>query len=269
LINFYSTVNALRKSLPGGLLSLALALGLAVTTPALADVTVPAGGAISLNGATVDLGCSDVNVAGTFSLDGGTLLNVRNLSIAPGGSISAAAGQITLSGNWSNAGTFSAGTGRVSFVDAPACATASTVTGSTQFYELSMVSTLGKLYQFAAGSTQRVARLLTMTGTLANPTRISSTVPGQLAFIDLSGGQNLTGLAVRDMAATGFWLAPNQSNLAPGAVVSRWFGVGEVIPTLGHTGLLALILLILGFATNAMRTHSPNPFNRKDTRNEA
>jgi hypothetical protein len=273
LINFFSIprLTAPRELLPGCLraLTATLTLGLAVVTPVFADITVPTGGTMALNGATVDLGCSDVTVAGSLSLGGGTLANVRNLAILSGGALSTGAGQITLSGNWTNAGSFSADTGQVNFVDVPACAASSTLAGSTSFFDLSMISTVGKLYLFEVGSTQRVARSLTMTGTLANPTRINSTVPGQLAFINLQGGQNLSGLAVRDMGATGVWLAAHQSNLDANAVVSRWFGAGEVIPTLGHAGLLALILLVLGFATCAIRSQSLNPLNRKDARHEA
>lgn len=109
-----------------------------VSIAAFADVSVPAGGVISLNGSSIDLACSDVIVAGTLSLQGGSLTNARHVSIAAGGSIVAGSGSITLAGDWTNLGGFSAGTGSVSFVDAPACvatATGSAISGNSTFLD--------------------------------------------------------------------------------------------------------------------------------------
>ncbi len=234
-----------------------------------ADIVIPTGGTMALNGAIVDLACSDVSVAGSLSLDSGQLINVRNLSIGAGGTINAGTGSITLSGNWTNNGAFVPSTGKVRFVDAASCSPSSVITGNTSFYDLSIVSTSGKLYQFGAGNTQTVVQSLTITGTTSNPTRLSSTSTGQTAFIHLIGAQNLSSLAVTDMGATGVWLAPYQSNFAPGGVVSRWFGQGEVIPTLDRTAQLLLLLLILGTAAFATRTGLLRNPNRKDAGHEA
>ena len=64
--------------------------------------------------------------------------------------------------------------GTVSFVDDVGCATAPTqsaISGNTAFDSLSIVSSSGKLYQFAAGSTQTVTSALTLQGSGA-PLRI-------------------------------------------------------------------------------------------------
>lgn len=217
-----------------------------------ADLTVPAGGSYDLAGGSTDLGCTDVIVGGTLSLSGGTLTNVRNVIIAAGGVINAA-GSITLSGDWSNAGTFNAATGSVSFVDAAGCATTGTVTGNTNFYKLSMVTSSGKLYRFAAGSSQRVGGTLTMVGYGA-PIRIESTVSGTFANIDATILQNMANLAVRDMSANGEWIAQGLTNQAAGAQVYRWFGFPSV-PVNSPALLIGIVLLLLLFGRSALNKH--------------
>lgn len=170
---------------------------------------------------------------------------MRSISIASGGSIVAGSGSITLSGNWSNVGSFNADTGSVNFVDAPACATTSIVSGNTTFATLSIISATGKLYQFAPGSTQSITAFLTLTGTQALPTRVQSSVAGQPAFINLMGNQNLSQLAVTDMVATGRWLAPYQANRNTSGAVVGWFGEPNPVPTLGNGLLIALSALLL------------------------
>ena len=224
---------------------------MSVSIAAFADVSVPAGGVISLNGGSIDLACSDVIVAGTLSLQGGSLTNVRHVSIAAGGSIVAGSGSITLAGDWTNLGGFSAGTGSVNFVDAPACvatATGSTISGNSTFSTLSLISTTGKLYRFAAGTTQNVLQQLTISGTQALPIRIESSTAGQRAFINLSGQQTMNQLAVTDMTASGRWIAPYLNNRNPNGAVTGWFGdpeAGRVVPALSPGLLLALSALLL------------------------
>jgi hypothetical protein len=220
-----------------------------------ADLNVPAGGSVALLGGSFDLGCSDVLVAGTLSLGGGALTNVRNLTIAPGGSIATGTGTITLAGNWTNLGAFDAGTGAVRFVDAPSCATTGTISGDTTFYSLSFVSTIGKLYRFAAGSTQRITSLLTITGTTANPIQLQSGTPGQTAFINLTGAQSMNELAVTDLTAGGVWLAPYLVNRANTNSAVRWFGEPDYarIPTLNGATLLLLLLMLSVFGWLGIR----------------
>ena len=230
-----------------------------------ADIIVPAGGVASLNGGSMDLGCSDVIVAGTLSLQGGSLSNVRHVSIAAGGAIVAGSGSITLAGDWSNLGSFGAGTGSVNFVDAPACVptnTGSSISGNTTFATLSLISTTGKLYRFAAGSTQNVQQQLTISGTQALPIRIESDTPGQRAFINLSGQQTMNQLAVNDMTASGRWIAPFLNNRNPNGAVTGWFGdpeAGRVVPTLSTGLLLGLSALLLLSGVGARRWLSGAP----------
>lgn len=235
---------------------------LVLVTPARADIVVPAGGSVNLAGGVADLACTDVIVSGALDLGGGRLDNVRSVSIQAGGSIAmGTAGTITLAGDWSNAGTLNPGTGTVFFVDAPACATSSTISGNSIFYRLSIISASGKLYRFASGSTQRVLDQITLIGSGALPLRIESTIPGQFANIDLVRPvQSMSNIAVRDMSANGEWLALGLTNMAADGNTLRWFGF-PVIPTTSTATLIAMMLALIGLTAHFRRRSA-----RRDTR---
>ena len=223
----------------------ALLAALSFTLPAYADMEVPAGTFSNTGGGTFDLACSDLLVGGTLDVDSGQIINVRHVVITAGGVINGNAGLIALSGNWSNSGSFVGGTSTVSFGDNPACATSSTLSGNTAFANVSFISTLGKTYTFTAGTTQSVSGLLTIQGTPALAIVFLSSAPGQYAFINLLGSQQIRDVAVDWVAATGIWQAAGQSNRNPNGNAPRWFGNGEVIPTLDPRALALLTLLIL------------------------
>jgi len=232
-----------------------LFVGMAAFNVAHADLIVPAGGSIALGDSSNDLGFTDVIVAGTLLLQNGSLNGVRNLTIAPGGSIVAGSGVITLSGNWNNAGSFSAGTGAVNFVDAPACSSG-TISGSSTFATLSLVSTCGKLYRFAVGSNQTIVTLLTLSGTAALPLRLESTGAAQTAFINLTGQQLINNLAVTDVRATGVPLSPTLTNQNPTGFAIGWFGLTEAsyaVPVTGRVTLGAICLALLLLGIGALR----------------
>ena len=243
---------------PAGYLA-ALAL-LAGGQNASADLVVPAGATYALAGGTTDLACTDIVVGGTLDLGGGTILNVRNVTLSAGGAVSLGSGSITLAGNWANTGgTLAAGTGAVNFVDAATCAATSVISGNTTFYTLGITSSEGKLYQFTAGSSQTVQNL-TLSGTAAQPLRIESTTPASpSADINLlaSGTQSLSNLAVRGMTASGQWLAAGQTNQAAGGAVLRWFGSGSdavaAVPTLSELSLLATVAALAALGGRRQR----------------
>jgi hypothetical protein len=233
---------------------LALALASFVAAPAHADLTVPAAGLVTLGPGIVDLACTDVVVAGTLLINGGALKNVRNVSIQPGGVVNGGTGLIEVAGNWSNAGSFAAGTGQVNFRELCA-AGAATISGDTIFNRASFVTTSGRNYVFTAGSTQTVKSVLEISGTVTNPIQFRSSAPGQVAFINLliGGTQQIQHVGVTDVWATGEWLAPFQSNEGGGGNANRWFGTpsgpgsgsaGTAIPTLDTAALAALAALL-------------------------
>jgi hypothetical protein len=130
---------------------------------------------------------------------------------------------------------------------------------------LSIISTTGKLYQFAPGSTQIILAQFTLTGTEALPLRVQSSVTGQAAFINLVGSQNLGQLAVTDMVATGRWLAPYQTNRNASGAVTGWFGEPNPVPTLANGLLVALSALLLLVGISMRRRSDRNTNNQNAT----
>ena len=227
---------------------LAALVSVFVAVPALANMEVPAGTSSNTGGGIFDLACSDLLVAGTLGVDTGQIINVRNVVIQPGGVINGNSGLISLSGNWSNGGSFAAGTGTVNFVDSPTCASSATLSGNTAFSTVNFTSTLGKTYTFAADSSQQISSLLTILGTTQLPIVFVSSVPGQFAFINLAGNQQIGNVAVNWVAATGVWLAAKQINRNATGVAPGWFGDGLIVPSLSTVALalLTLILMLTG-----------------------
>jgi hypothetical protein len=224
-----------------------------LSSAALADYTVPAGGTTNLANGVLDLACTDLVVAGNFQVASGTVQNVRNITILGGGTLDGGSGVIQLGGNWTDNGSFIAGTGEVDFQDACGGASAS-ISASTTFYRVSFVSAIGKSYVFAVGTTQKILSLLQILGTAPNPIQFKSSVPGQVAFINLlaSGIQNIQHVGVTDVWATGQCLAPGQTNEGGGGNAKNWFvcssGGGSAtrtqIPAIDTAALFALALLL-------------------------
>jgi len=243
--------------------SLALALAFAPLPAARADLIVPSGGQYTTGGAQTDLGCTDVVVAGTLFVSSGSLVNVRNVTIQAGGSVDGGTGVIRVGGNWTNQGAFGGGTGTVQFRDLCSLASA-TIGGNTTFFNASFVSSTGKNYVFAVGTTQTIGGILEIAGTAPDPIQFRSGTPGQVAFINLvpAGTQQIQHVGVTDVWATGQHLAPTLTNEGGGGNAFRWFrslspGTDELaVPTLGDLSTLALAALLAGFAIFDLRRRS-------------
>ena len=234
--------------------------GLVMSSPARADIGVEAGTTLGTGGGEIDLACSDLSVAGTVNVEAGSFVNVRNINILPGGSITGDTGTIAVAGNWTNNGSFVSGTGTVRFVDDVSCAGGATLAGNTNFHNVSFVSTVGKIYSFTAGSTQGVSGLLTITGSPSPGAAISfrSTTPGSYAFIALSSTQNILDVTVDWVQTTGAHHAPNAINRDPNGHSPGWFRFFVAppavdIPTLNVATLSVLMLLLLGLGFGLMR----------------
>jgi hypothetical protein len=230
----------------GWLLAFATAV---VASAAWADLVVPAGSSMTLGPGTVDLSCTDVVVSGALQIGSGQLRNVRNFSIASGGSVDGGSGLIEVGGNWTNAGAFNGAVGTVNFRDLCAFGNA-TILGNTTFNVASFVTSSGKNYVFGVTSTQTITQQLEIAGTGAQPIQFRSSNPGQTAFINLvdGGNQLIQHVGVTDVWATGQWLAPFLTNEGGGGNANRWFGtptnVVQQIPTLGTWATIALMLLM-------------------------
>ena len=235
-------------SFRAGLLLLA-----AVSAPALAQVVVPTGAAFSLGGGSLDLGNTSLQVGGSFAVGGGSVQNADSVAILSGGNLDGGSGALTLFGDWSNAGTFSAGTGTVNFVDGGIAQ--SNISGNSTFDNVSFVSATGKNYVFAVGSTQSVSSLLTIQGSAAQGIQFKSAAAGQVANINLlpGGSQNIQYVGVSDVHATGQHLAANQTNDGGTGNAIGWFGsaaAGNTVstPTLSWIGMFLLALLLATIA---------------------
>ena len=101
----------------------------------------------------------------------------------------------------------------------------------------------------------------------ALPLRPQSRMPGQLAFINLSGSssQTMNELAISYLAATGVRLAPllTNRNLSPTAVAIGWFAEAPplIVPTTHGGSLLAmsLALFLFGIAALLINIHRCRP----------
>ena len=102
---------------------------------------------------------------------------------------------ISVSRNWSNAGSFTAGTGTVTF----AGTTTATISGDTTFNNF-VCTAAGKTLQFTAGSTQTISGSLTITGAAgaANLISLVSTSLGSPWTLDCAAPQTVTYALVRD-----------------------------------------------------------------------
>lgn len=243
--------------------ALLLAGLLLAALPVRADLIVPSGATTELNGGTVDLACTDVVVAGTLALGSGALRNVRHLTIQAGGTVAGNSGTIEIGGDWHNSGAFVAGSSHVQFRDLCG-STAGTVSGSTTFAGASFVSTSGKTYVFAPGTTQTITGVLEIAGTGPLPVQFRSGAAGQVANIDLQSGgsQQIQHVGVTDVWATGQWLAPGLTNEGGEGNASRWFGTPQAvlptaIPATTPASLALMALSIAVFALFALRRREP------------
>lgn len=227
-----------------------LAILICVAGPAaLAQVSMPATSTFALNGGGLDLAGTDLQVGGSFSLASGSVQNAANVAIAPGGNLDGGGGAITLFGDWSNLGSFAAGSSRVNFIDGARAQ--SNVSGNTTFFNLSFVSFTGKAYVFQGGSTQTIENLLEILGTSSFGIQFQSANPAQFASINLlsGGSQDMDFVGVSNVHATGQPLAPNLSNDGGSGNAVGWFGQVGGAGTVAPTPVLsswALVLLALG-----------------------
>lgn len=237
------------RSIRAGLFLFALA---AFAGPALAQVVVPSGATFALSGGSIDLGSTSLQVGGSFAVDSGSVQNVDSVSILAGGTLDGGSGMLTLFGDWSNAGTFNAGTSTVNFIDGVA---QSNIGGNSTFDNASFISANGKNYVFAVGTTQSVSGLLTILGTSTQGIQFRSSTAGQVANIDLlaGGSQNIDFVGVSDVHATGQPLAPTQTNDGGTGNATGWFGaaVGANTAPTPMLSDIALLLLALLLATIA------------------
>lgn len=217
------------------------------------DFIVGANSNVSLGNGKLLLNCSNLAVAGTFSA-GTRLVDSNDVTINTGGTVNGQSADIKVEGDWASQGAFNPGTSSVSFIDG--CANPSaTISGSTNFFDLSLMSAIGKTYFMEAGSTQSISDFLKITGVSGNLINIRSTQNGVFAFTNLSGGQFIDFVRVIDNEATDRIIGPGpdvQFRSQDLGNTPGWFELLETvaIPALSILGFLLLtgVLLLVGGA---------------------
>lgn len=208
-----------------------LALSAILSSAVLAQMVVPSGGTVDIPpGGAFDLGCSALDVQGVFNVNAGQVNDAGGVSIGAAGAVNGGSGTISLSGNWSNGGSFQAGSGSVVFTDG--CATGPLqITGATVFNNLTLTSTNGRTFVLPAGSNVTVNGTLVLQGAAGQPIQLVSS-SGQTAVINLGPQAQV----VRNFATVA------------GTVQIGMQAVAHSIPTMNVYSLLVLALLLAAAA---------------------
>ena len=175
------------------------------------QLSVGNGSAFSLGSASLDLGCSSLIVAGDFDVGTGSVAQVLDLTIASAGALANGNGSLEVTGDWdnSNGGTFFGDTGSVNFVDGCGRVTA-TISGSTSFATLTIVTSTGKTWEFEAGSTQTIVTSFTVMGVDGNLAVLRSASPGNEANFSVTGTVNIDFVDIDDI-----FIGPGLNILGP------------------------------------------------------
>ncbi len=231
-----------------------------VSSPALANLKIPAGASVQTNGGTITLGGSSLDLGGTLDVGSGQIVGIASLMAQAGSLLAGGSGLIELSGDWSILGTFDAGTGSVRFIDA--VSSTSSLRGSNAFHALSLISAIGKHIVLEPGNIQRISQLLEIQGTAAQPIQIERQPGGAVANVDLaqSGSQTISHVGVSNVYAIGQPLAPALSNEGGSGNAIGWFGALPQptlpVPAGSPLSLLILSIFMLLAARFARRRHS-------------
>jgi hypothetical protein len=155
-------------------------VGLAASSAWAGSFQVGSGASVGLGTAQLDLGCADLELSGTLDADASSVVQARHVSIAPGGVLQGGSSSVSLSGDWSNQGSFVAGTSSISIVDG--CGSlASTISGQSTFFDLAASSSQGKALLLESGATQTVTGGLTLAGEPGSLLPVRGTLAGGAA----------------------------------------------------------------------------------------
>lgn len=206
----------------------ALALSALLNGAAFAQMVVASGATVNMPASgTLGMGCNTLDVQGLFNVSAGQVSNAGNVSIGGTGTVNGGSGTISLSGNWSNNGSFLPGTGSVVITDG--CATGQIqITGATVFNNLTLTSTSGRTFVLPAGTNITVNGTLTLQGTSGQPIQLISS-SGQTAVVNLGPQAQV----IRNFATV------------PGTVQIGAPTSPQSIPTLSEFSMMILSLLLV------------------------
>ncbi len=197
--------------------------------------TLNAGGTMRFTGTTaqtvtlpVDTVLKDVEIANTTGMSFSGNVSCASLTIVSGGRFTPAANTVlTVTGNWTNNGTFTAGSGStVTFAPAAADKTA-TITGSNIWQNLTC-TTPGAIVKFDAGSMQTVKEKLTVNGQApGTPVQLVSTVTGAQWTLDVPASLAsfaVANVSVKDSISVNLLADILDSSVVNAGNTKRWFG---------------------------------------------
>jgi hypothetical protein len=201
-----------------------------------AQLTVVSGSTYALAGSQSSMACTNVSVQGTLNVGSTDLSQVASIDISSGGQVLAGSSTISLGRNWSNNGTYTAGTGTVLINDV--CSSGpSEISGSTQFNNLTLSSSTGRSFILSDGAVITISGTLRLEGTQANPITLS-TRTGQSAKIQLMPGAQI--------------INSNGSAATSVSIVQ----VAQPIPTLDQWMMILLsvfMTIAIGFKTSGLK----------------
>ncbi len=193
--------------------------------------------AFTLTGAT-GLYDGDITInkaSGTVTLGSDLVMDAstQDLTITSG-TLASGNNDISLSGNWSNSGTFTPGTGAVIFTDAGGT---STISGSTTFYDFTC-TTDSKVLNFTNGTTQAVTNAFTITGSDGSLVSLYSDSAGDTWGLNLSGTSAVDYGDVKDSDASS-GSEPTHTNSTDSGNNTNWgFNDGSTVTSVTGTQVL-------------------------------
>ncbi|MCX6755694.1 MAG: hypothetical protein NT068_04145 [Candidatus Nomurabacteria bacterium] len=175
---------------------------------------------LSVTAAGVKSLAAITTVTGTTNISAGTLdttlashynLTTGNMTIGVGGTFLPQASTVTVTGNWSNSGTFTAGTSTVLMNGG----NTATVSGTTTFNNFTITHTGAKEvdFQTAGSPVFHVTGIFTVTGSLGNLITLRSDATPTKWTIDPTGTANADYLDVMDGGCFSGAITINTSNL--------------------------------------------------------
>ena len=260
----------------------ATAAALALAAQA-AGIQVPAGTSITTGGGTsVQLGCGDLNVGGTYTQQGDAALGgLGQLGLQQGGVFTAGSGAVALSGTLDvTAGTFQAGSSTVTMGpgDSGCGITQGQIKGAPSFYNWKVAGAVvpnapSYTVVMPVAQTTTVTAMLELSGvnlvsrgTVAAAMQAKAAPEPVRAAVDTQAWLKYTGAAPPSISNVGIngvqsldnWLAEDQTNKIADGVAYNWFARASVsepepgggvatpapVPGLGFGGLLALGVLV-------------------------
>lgn len=228
---------------------------------AAAAIVIGEGSSVDFADNTVDLGCSNLTIAGSATASAASFTSVADLQL--GGSFAPGASQISLGGNFSNAGSFVPGSSQVAIIDACGGGT-SQLSGATSFYDFVVATSAGKQVLFPAAVTQSVEHSLTLQGAPGHLLNVASTAAGQQGVLALANGaaQTIDYVNARDNRASVAHIAPGppaQFHSVDGGNLVNWFlgssgnGALASAPALGAGRWILMAALLLAAARTLFR----------------